>query len=128
MTNNLMSGLKHRAARCHSAAKKQFIPFDIDGQYLLDIYNKQSGKCFYTDRNMETGFGNGANRDSISVDRVIPSRGYVKGNVVLCCRKINAVKNDLSLEEIKNYMPSWFQRIISATWLNKKGYPLEGSP
>lgn len=124
MSKNLSSGLKHRAARCHSVAKKQKIPFNIDGAYLLDIYNKQNGKCFYTDRIMNTDFGIGASSDSISVDRVIPAQGYVKGNVVLCCRKINSVKNDLSLEEIKSYMPNWFQRLRNSNWLNKEGYPL----
>lgn len=37
---------------------------------------------------------------------------YVSGNVVFCINKVNTCKNDLSLEEIEKWMPSWYERII----------------
>ena len=50
-------------------------------------------------------FGNALKRasptdNSPSLDRVIPSLGYVKGNVVVISQRANRIKNDSSLEEL----------------------------
>lgn len=39
--------------------------------------------------------------DSPSLDRIIPSRGYVKGNVWVISNRANRAKSNLSLEELK---------------------------
>lgn len=74
-------------------------------------YHAQQGKCFYTDEEMICVRGNGFNRNGLSADKIIPSKGYVLGNVVFCTRKINVCKNDLTLEEIQKWMPDWYNRI-----------------
>lgn len=56
-------------------------------------------------------------RNIISLDKVIPERGYVAGNVVLCSNRFNTVKNDLSLEELSLYIPSFYNKLINCTWL-----------
>ena len=40
------------------------------------------------------------NEYAMTVDRIIPSVGYVKGNVVLCCNIVNKIKTNLSLEQL----------------------------
>jgi hypothetical protein len=62
--------------------------------------------------------GVGSNWQSLTVDKVIPERGYTKRNIVLCTKKFNTVKNDLSLEEIKTHMPFWYNKLINTDWLS----------
>jgi hypothetical protein len=40
-------------------------------------------------------------RNSPSIDRIIPEKGYVKGNVMVISHKANTVKSDLSLDELE---------------------------
>lgn len=55
--------------------------------------------------------GSGKHKNSLSIDKIIPEKGYVLGNIIFLSNKINTCKNDLSLEEIKQWMPSWYERI-----------------
>lgn len=46
--------------------------------------------------------GTGYRSDSSpSLDRVIPSRGYVKGNIVVVSMRANRIKNDATIAELK---------------------------
>lgn len=97
--------------------KKQNISINIDFDYLLDLFDKQSMKCFYSNINMELIRGGGYNAHSLTIDKVIPERGYIRGNIVLCTKRYNTVKNNLSLEEIKEHMPTWYIKLINTDWL-----------
>ncbi len=78
----------------------------------MKTYNLQKGKCFYTAYALVCKFGEGLDRDALSFDRLIPELGYVQGNVVLCTQKANTIKSDLTLQEIKKWLPSWFKKMI----------------
>lgn len=97
--------------------KKYNIPFDLDYDYFKTIYNIQQGICFYSNEKMDLIRGIGSNKKSLTTDKVIPELGYIKGNIVFCTKKYNTVKNDLSLLEIKEHMPSWYNKIINTEWL-----------
>lgn len=103
--------LRYCYSNIKTRAKKEGVIFDLqnDKNYLLKLFRKQKGKCFYTDQ-LLTWDGNDR-KTAISVDKIIPNKGYIKDNIVLCTRRINTVKNDLSLEEIEKWMPTWFKRI-----------------
>lgn len=77
-------------------AKKAGIPFDIDAEYLIEIFPKDS-KCPILGTEFEYGHNS---INSASVDRIIPSKGYVKGNVIWISRRANAIKNDASVDEL----------------------------
>lgn len=102
-----------------SAISKNCI-FNITEEELLEIYNKQNGKCFYSGREMEWGTNKGIKTYGISIDKVIPSKGYIKSNVVLCTTKMNTVKNNLSLSDIKEFMPPLYEKLINCKWLDLK--------
>lgn len=98
--------------------KRDDIPFNLSEDDFNNQFYSQKNLCFYTDEEMVIEFSakpnkHGANRNALSIDKIIPSNGYVLGNVVFCCNKINFTKRDLSLEEIKKYLhPSFYERIM----------------
>jgi hypothetical protein len=100
-------------ARC----KKFNIKFDISFEEIKFIYNSQKGICFYSSIKLILNRGNGHNWNSCTIDKVCPKKGYIKNNIVLCTRKYNTVKNDLSLKEIKTHMPNWYKKLKKCKWL-----------
>ena len=52
--------------------------------------------------------------DSPSLDRIIPSRGYVKGNIWVISFRANTLKSDASLQELKQLVAAW-TRVMGAS-------------
>lgn len=89
--------------RAKERAKKRNILFDIDKEYLKSIYPKNN-RCPILDIDFQLGFLNEIkkNRDyAPSLDRIIPSKGYVKGNLVIVSFIANRVKNNVSVETLE---------------------------
>lgn len=84
-----------------SIAKKRAIPSsDLTTEYMVELWNNQKGKCYYSGIEMVPHVnGTGRSPYSPSIDRVVPSKGYVKGNVVWTCWACNAGKSIFSVEE-----------------------------
>lgn len=107
------SYISRKVAKLKAIAKKKDIPFNLDAEYLNWLYDKQNAKCFYTDEQLiiykylETPSADAAP----SIDKLIPEKGYVKGNVVWCLTRVNRIKNNISLEEMQKWTPDWYKRI-----------------
>ena len=115
-TNQRLSGsieayMKHKVSTLKSLAKRAGLPFDLTAAYLVRLFEHQARKCFYTGQELKTERGKGHSKQSLSVDKIVPEAGYTRENVVLCTYKANVVKNCLSLEEIKEWLPGWYQQI-----------------
>ena len=79
--------------KAKSRAKAKGIPFNLAPG---DIPPKPTScPCCGRSENRERG-----NRGNLSLDRIIPALGYVKGNVQWLCRRCNTIKNDATPEEI----------------------------
>ena len=82
------------------------LELDFDKEYLIELYNKQNGKCYYSNEFMHLGNHESVknlyniNFHNISVDRIDSSLGYIKENVVLCCWGINNMKQQLTKEQL----------------------------
>ena len=106
------------AAGLYRAAVLKGLPYDIDAQYLAELCANQQSKCFYTDQPIECRKRPHVDRQqSLSVDKVIPQRGYVLGNIVLTTVRINTMKYNATLDELRQWMPDWHARIIRCPWL-----------
>lgn len=103
--------LSDRFNRMRLRAKKKNIPCNITKEEFFNQYHKQNGLCFYTDVKLICEVGSELHRDSLSIDKVIPEKGYVVNNVVFTTQRINGCKSDLSLQEIQKWMPTFYQRI-----------------
>lgn len=64
---------------------------EIDFDYLLDLYNKQKGRCYYTGVKMSL---DSHSKNALSLERKNPNIGYVKENVVWCSWTVNCMKRD----------------------------------
>jgi len=94
-----------------SQAKRHGHVVTLTADDVLEMWQNQSGRCFYTDYELIVQSGQGVQRHSLSFDRIVPEDGYTKDNVVLCTRQANAVKQDLTLEEMQKWLPGWYERI-----------------
>lgn len=82
--------------RIKKGAEVRNIEFDLDQQYLDDLYIKQNFKCALTGEsiyitNKQSGY-------TASLDRVDSSKGYIKGNVCWVHKDVNFMKSNLSLD------------------------------
>ena len=91
------SGLMHRVRR-RSVYKK--MDFDIDKEFLVELYKKQKGMCAISNEPMTMVRGEGDIYENMSIDRIDNSKGYIKTNVRLVCRAVNHMRADMSDREL----------------------------
>ena len=63
---------------------------------LLNQYNKQNGKCYYTGRVMDLRINS---INSLSIDRIDSGKNYSKDNIVLCCSIVNFMKKKSNIQD-----------------------------
>ena len=97
--------------RLRRGTKNQGILCTITKEQIWQQFQRQNGRCFYTDIPMRCRVGEGESRNSFSIDKITPENGYVLGNVVLCTRRANTIKSDMTLDEMKTWMPGWYARV-----------------
>lgn len=108
-----LSYFKYRWSNLQTRAKKHNIIFNITLKELIDIYDHQKWLCFYTELPLPITIWKWLNGKSLSIDKIIPEIWYTKENTVLCINKVNTCKNNLTLNEIREWMPTWYQKIIN---------------
>jgi hypothetical protein len=84
-------------------AMEQSLNFNITPEYLESLYPKDN-KCPITRLNFEFGYTNKEKinkNNSPSLDRIIPSKGYVIGNVMIISDLMNRMKQDSTYEDIE---------------------------
>lgn len=93
-------------------ASRRDLAYSLPHGYLVSLWHWQGGICFYSGKPMKMGLGIGKDPLGVSIDRVDPAHGYIVGNVVLCCSRVNTIKHDLSPTELKELIPSWYAAIV----------------
>lgn len=80
-------------------AKKRNLEHNVDLDYIKKLFETQKGLCYYSGREMFTDTREKENNeDSVSIDRFDSSKGYIKGNIVLCRWVINRMKNNIDFK------------------------------
>ena len=95
-----------KIVQLRAAARKRNIEFDIDAS---DIPLPE--KCPIFGVVLEKSSDRLSN-NSPSVDRIDPSRGYVKGNVVVVSNKANSIKREATILELKA-MVAFYEKLMS---------------
>jgi hypothetical protein len=95
---------------CIIRSKKNNIPYDSFKDlcdYLEPIYN--FGECTKCHCKLESGNGkNAPNLNSPSIDRLVPEKGYVVGNVTVLCMNCNRKKQDNTYEDFISWV-KWYE-------------------
>ena len=82
-------------------AKEKNLPFDIDADYVFQLYNKQNGLCAISNLEFNLAKPDKAGHtrfDAPSLDRIIPELGYTKGNVRLVIYQVNCALSNFGLD------------------------------
>jgi hypothetical protein len=96
--DTLIKRMMHRnVIRIKNKCKEREIPFDIDVDYLMSIYPKDY-KCPVLGFKFEVGTKN--IQYTHSIDRIVPSKGYVKGNLVIISKLANQIKSSATLDQL----------------------------
>tara|TARA_B100000963_G_scaffold90866_1_gene78218 strand:+ start:350 stop:1081 length:732 start_codon:yes stop_codon:yes gene_type:complete len=86
-----------KASTKKRAKKGRNYNFDIDLEYLLDLWEECNGECFRFKIKMSLLDGDVW---LVSLDRIDPSKGYIKGNVQLVSWQYNLMKGNRTEEEM----------------------------
>ena len=84
---------KSLLAKAKQRAVKKGLPFDIDIGYVLALIPEDK-VCPITLRIMTLPGLSGNRWDRMSIDKVIPALGYVKGNVRIISNRANTLKSN----------------------------------
>jgi hypothetical protein len=99
--------LKHLVTHSRSCAKRRGISHSVDFPFIWRLYLKQKGKCAITSVKMTYGNLHKSSLHRVpthmSLDRINSKLGYSKRNVQLVCNIINRMKQELSMQEFKDW-------------------------
>lgn len=99
-----------------SECKQKDIEFNLDEQYLIDIWT-DTCPIFHTPMKIGTGSrGDGYNSH---LDRIDPNKGYIKGNVAWISGRANRIKYNATAEELR-MIAEYIER---ATTISKESTP-----
>lgn len=83
---------------CKTRALKNNIPFDLTKEQLIELFEKQNGKCALSNLEMQTVIKAGKNPFNVSIDRI-----NSLSNIRLVCNSINTMCSNLSDEEFLSF-------------------------
>ena len=78
-----------------SHAKRRKILFDVEIEYLWDLFLQQGGKCALTNEPLKFPTSN-LDEKTASLDRINSSKGYIENNVQWVHKDINLMKQQFS--------------------------------
>lgn len=92
--------LQARWLAAKSRAIDKSIPFTITKEDLLTVWKAQNGKCAISGLDMTYELGEGRIYTNVSIDQIMPSKGYTIDNIQLVCMAVNQLKSDLDMDTI----------------------------
>ena len=98
---NLMFGRAVKNAR--DRALKRGLDFAIDREYVQNLFEQQSGLCYYSGIEMNIVKESSDIRIDpfkMTLDCIDSNLGYTKGNVVWCTYCVNSLKQKMTCEEL----------------------------
>lgn len=91
-------------------SKKKDVPYDIDIDFLMDLWAETDGCCCLTGRKFilkPIGSDERCNADGPSLDRIVPALGYTRGNVRLITHLMNQALSDFGIEAFESTIKAY---------------------
>ena len=94
-------------------AKYKGLDFNLTPKYLQTLFDNCKGKCSVTGLPFDMQMGKGKKRNPYrpSVDRIDPSKGYVKRNIQIILVLVNTMKMDYPDHILHPVIRAWCSRI-----------------
>lgn len=92
--------LKYRLDGAMRRALKKNLPFDLNLEFIINLWNMQKGKCAISGIPMTYQLDRGRIYSNVSIDQINPAKGYTKNNIQLVCMSINQLKSDFDMETV----------------------------
>jgi hypothetical protein len=91
-------------------AKAKKLPHNITSDDIREVWPKDN-ICPVLKKPFEMGFKSGKTKSMApSLDKIIPSKGYTKGNIVVISDIVNRLKSDASLEDLKKIINFYIKK------------------
>ena len=91
-------------------AKAKKLPHNITSDDIREVWPKDN-LCPVLKKPFEMGFKSGKTKSMApSLDKIIPSKGYTKGNIVVISDIVNRLKSDASLEDLKKIINFYIKK------------------
>lgn len=95
---------KHKCMRAKSRAQSLGVPFDLTPEYLELLW---TGVCPVLGLEIELT-GDRVDELIAELDRFIPEKGYIKGNVQFLSRRANRMKGNFTISELEKLL-QWME-------------------
>lgn len=92
-------------------ANTKSVPFDLDIEHLLSLWNENDGRCQVSGITLELGRHEAGKVHPYapSLDRIEPALGYTQGNVRVVCYQVNVAISEFGLEQFENLIKLYSQ-------------------
>lgn len=102
----LISSAKSHSKRRNASKNIREGEFEIDYDYLVNIFIGQNGLCYYSGIPMTFGEYKHTNW-TCSLERKDPTKGYTKQNVCLICLEFNSIDHIVTMKNKQNGSSGW---------------------
>jgi hypothetical protein len=93
-----------RLHRCKDQAKRSGVTFDLAASDLTSAYLETDGRCPVPGCGKKMLTVSGPQVDVASVDRILPERGYTRGNIQIICGACNQAKGAATVEAMAYHL------------------------
>jgi len=93
--------LTDQMAHLRRISRKKGIAFDLDLDYLEDLWRSQNGRCAISKISMEHKRNDLA---GVRIDAIEGEKGFLKSNTQLVCDGIKRMKRDMNNDEVKRFV------------------------
>ena len=95
--------------------KRGYDDFSLTLDELCDIWSRQDGKCALSGIIMTHHLDSiGARKDfNASIDRIDPTKGYVRQNVQLVATRVNVLKSDLDESQLYWWVKALWEQMTA---------------
>jgi hypothetical protein len=109
--STLRGAANSKVSAAKQRSKNKGLVFDIDIDFIVDMYQKQDGLCALSGLEMTYRGDRGSQEmfQSFSIDRIDSEGGYTRDNVQLLCWGVNSIKNRMSTELMLDLVKSIYE-------------------
>lgn len=86
--------------------------FEITVEQMVDLFEKQNGKCALTGMDLIIKMDKKNRHDTVSIDRIDSDKGYTLDNVQLICYAINRFKSNMPDNMFMEFISRLYTNLI----------------